>query len=84
MAGLYGITQSPQLVAISVHNKMQRSQNATKLVEFVARTKEAGASAANAPPKKSEAELEEERRMAEKARIAAQRANAFLKNRNNA
>jgi len=68
-------------VAVSVFNKMVREGNAGKIVEFVERIKDQNRGAA---VKKTKAQLEEEQKMADKARIASERANAFLKNRNNA
>ena len=65
---------------------MERESKADQVVAFIKRIKSqnSGAAAANVPPPKTAAEIEEEKRMAEKARIANERANAFLKNRNNA
>lgn len=76
IAGLFGVSESPALVAVSVHNKAVREKDKVKVVEFVKRVKTENAGAV---PIKTEAQLEEERKMAEKARIASERANAFLK-----
>lgn len=77
-AQLYEVKKSPQLVAVSVHNKTVNEKNPNKLVEFVSQIKECN------PPQKTAAQIEEERKLAEKARISNERANAFLRNRNNA
>jgi len=41
LASLYGVTAAPQMVAISVHNKMTREKNIAKLIEFVQQVKAA-------------------------------------------
>ena len=68
---------------------MTRQTDSSKLAEFVQNMKSQQASGANAaatnqPRIKSQAELEEEKKLAEKERKANERAAAFLKNRNNA
>ena len=83
IAGLYGVTVSPQLVAVSVHNKTVREKDKARIVEFIRSLKHQNQNVV-LPVVKTAAELEEENRMAEKARVASERANAFLKNRNNA
>jgi len=83
IAGLYTVTESPQLVAVSVHNKAQREKDKAKIIEFI-KTLKSSNQKVDVPVVKSAAELEEESRMAERARVASERANAFLKNRNNA
>jgi len=35
-AGLYAVTTTPSIVAVSVHNKMDREKDVSKLSEFVA------------------------------------------------
>ena len=80
-AGLYGVTEAPQLVAVSALNKMTREKDIAQLVTFVTKVRD---EVQSKPVVKSAAQIEEEQKMAEKARIASERANAFLRNRNNA
>lgn len=39
IAGLFGVTASPTLVAVSVYNKSQREKNKAKVIEFIKRVK---------------------------------------------
>ena len=39
LAGLFGVTQAPFLVAVSVHNKAQREKDSLQVVEFIRRVK---------------------------------------------
>lgn len=39
IAGLFGVTESPALVVVSVHNKAVREKDKARVVEFVKRVK---------------------------------------------
>ena len=80
-AGLYQVMTAPALVAVSVYSKMERELNASKLMEFVERIK---SKHKDIPAQKTPQQIQEEQKVAEKARAAAERANAFLRHRNNA
>ena len=40
LAGLYQVTESPALVAVSVHDKSKREKEMTKVIEFVKKLKQ--------------------------------------------
>lgn len=78
IARFYGVREAPLLVAVCVHNKMQRERNKNQVVNFIRATKDRYAK----PKEKTPEELAEEKRQEEKKQKANERANAFLRRRN--